>query len=149
MLFKGEKTMRDLSIIIAFLAIVLVACGPKEKDCEKDADSTKVTDVNKSEDATELPQDATGTKAKDKKYLCYVGCLEAEKSPKDCKKACYGDQKADDCKACYDKCVKAGKKSEDCKAGCCSKTPVADAGSKPKEADAGVTLPEDVSSTKK
>ena len=135
--------MRDLSIIIAFLAIVLVACAPKEKDCEKDADSAKTAD------ATELPQDATGTKAKDKKYRCYVGCLEAEKSSQDCKKECYGDQKADDCKACYNKCVKAGKKSEDCKAGCCSKKPEADGGSKPKEADAGVTLPEDVSSTKK
>ena len=126
--------MRDLSIIIAFLAIVLVACAPKEKDCEKDANSAKTAD------ATELPQDATETKAEDTKYLCYVGCLEAEKQSKDCKKECYGDKKAVDCKVCYDKCVKAGKKVEDCKKGCCPKK---------SEADAGASLPEDVSQTKK
>ena len=34
--------MRDLSIIIAFLAIVLVACAPKEKDCEKDATAPRL-----------------------------------------------------------------------------------------------------------
>ena len=55
--------MRDLSIIIAFMAIVLVACAPKEKDCEKDADSAKTAD------GTELPQDATQTKAEDATLL--------------------------------------------------------------------------------
>jgi hypothetical protein len=87
-----------------------------------------------------LPQDATGTKAKDKKYLCYVGCLEAEKTSKDCKKECYGERKATDCKTCYNKCVKAGKKVDDCKKGCCPEK---------SEPDAGASLPEDVSSTKK
>ena len=126
--------MRDLSIIIAFLAIVLVACGEKDKDCEKDTDSAKATDV------ANLPDDATKTKGEDTKYLCYVGCLEAEASSKECKKLCYGDKKLTDCKTCYDKCVKAGKKVEDCKKGCCPEK---------SEPDAGASLPEDASSTKK
>ena len=42
--------MRELSIIIAFLAIVLVACSAKEKDCEKETDSAKSADVLVSED---------------------------------------------------------------------------------------------------
>jgi len=156
MLFKGEKTMKNLSIIIAFLAIILVACDAK--DCEK-CETTDTTDATAkvSEDCQNLcaKKGIDGDECKSycetsrNEALCYWGCLEADTSSAECKKACYSVKKGDKCKACYDKCVDAGKKSEDCKTGCCSKKPDADAGSKPKEADAGATLPEDVSSTKK
>ena len=64
------------AIIIAFSA----GCGEKEADCKKDADRANAADVK-------------AEKKKDEKYLCYVGCLEAEKSAKDCKKACYSEKK--------------------------------------------------------
>ena len=94
--------MRDLSIIIAFLAIVLVACAPKEKDCEKDDASAKAADVQTSEDATQKVskdcQDLCAKKGIDgdtckaycsdqyKKGVCYAAC---EGSAGYCKKVCY------------------------------------------------------------
>tara|TARA_Y100000592_G_scaffold69438_1_gene108027 strand:- start:2243 stop:2674 length:432 start_codon:yes stop_codon:yes gene_type:complete len=141
--------MKDFSIIIGFLAIMAVACSPKEDDCEHDSNRATATDVEKGEDATTLT---------DKE--CYVKCVKTDMSELDCKKACYGDwAKEDKCKTCYEKCVKAGKSADDCKKGCCPTKPESDAGSNPKEADvetdAGVTvetdsgpdLPDDVSST--
>jgi len=63
-----------LTVAILFIAS---SCGDKE---EKACDADVVADVKEEK--------------KDEKYLCYVGCLEAEKSAKDCKKACYSDKKA-------------------------------------------------------
>lgn len=152
--------MKDFSIIIAFLAIVAVACSPKEDDCDHDADRTVAADVEKGADAADLADAATLTD-KEKKEACYSGCLSSDMSKEDCKKACYGDwTKEDKCKTCYEKCVKAGKDEANCKAGCCPTKPEADAGSNPKEADveadagatvetdSGTDLPEDVSATK-
>lgn len=152
--------MKDFSIIIAFLAIVAVACSPKEDDCDHDADRTVAADVEKGEDSADLADAATLTD-KEKKEACYSGCLSSDMSKEDCKKACYGDwTKEDKCKTCYEKCVKAGKDEANCKAGCCPTKPEADAGSNPKEADveadagatvetdSGTDLPEDVSATK-
>ena len=147
--------MKDFSIIIAFVAIVAVACSPKESESDNDAHRATCNDVEKGADATDLA-DANTLTDKEKKEDCYVGCLESDMSKEDCKKACYGDWNKDDkCKTCYDKCVKAGKKEDDCKKGCCPTKSEADAGSKPKEADAGATvetdsgpdLPEDVSAS--
>ena len=122
------------AIFIAFSA----ACGEKEADCKKDADGAKAADVAKSEDSVDLADAATLTDEQ-KKASCYSGCLGSDASKEECKKTCYGDwSKENKCKACYDKCVKAGKKEADCKAGCCSKKP---------EADAGASLPDDVSGT--
>ena len=122
------------AIIIAFSA----ACGEKEADCKKDAERAVSSDVDKSGDAADLADAATLTDEQ-KKASCYSGCLGSDASKEECKKTCYGDwSKENKCKACYDKCVKAGKKEADCKAGCCSKKP---------EADAGASLPDDVSGT--
>lgn len=107
MLFKGENRVSDLTIIIAFVAIIAAACGSQVANSDKDAADTTITDIKTLEDATELPKDVTGTKLEDTKYLCYVGCLESETPKEECKKSCYG------------------------------------------ESDAGSSLPEDVSGTKK
>ena len=86
--------MRDMSIIIAFLAIILVACGAKEKDCEKDTASPTAADVQASEDAPQKVskdcQDLCAKKAwcadQRKKGVCYAAC---EGSAGYCKKVCY------------------------------------------------------------
>lgn len=53
--------MRDLSIIIAFIAIILSACGPKENTDKDAVIKTATTDVGELEDTSELPTDATET----------------------------------------------------------------------------------------
>ena len=154
--------MKDFSIIIGFLAIMAVACSPKEDDCDHDGNRAAATDVEKGEDATDLADAATLT---DKE--CYVKCVKTDMSELDCKKACYGDWTKDDkCESCYDKCKEKGGNTANCKLECCDVKPKddkplpGDAGSNPKEedveADAGATvetdsgadLPEDVSASK-
>ena len=132
MLFKGEKTMRDLSIIIAFLAIVLVACAPKEKDCEKDADSAKAADVQTSEDATQKV-------SKDCQDLCAKKGIDGDT----CKAYCSDQYKKG---ACYAACEgSAGY----CKKVCYNKSDITkDAGSSLPEDATSTKLPEDATSTK-
>ena len=67
-------------IMLMFVAILFIAssCGDKEE---------------RACDATEATTDVTKKEKEDKNYLCYVGCLEAEKPAKDCKKACYSEKK--------------------------------------------------------
>ena len=147
--------MKDFSIIIGFLAIMAVACSPKEDDCEHDSNRATATDVEKGEDATTLT---------DKE--CYVKCVKTDMSELDCKKACYGDWTKDDkCESCYNKCKEKGGNTANCKLECCDVKPKddkplpADAGSNPKEedveadagatveTDAGADLPEDASAS--
>ncbi len=67
-----------MKIFITFMFAIIIAfstaCDDKkvDKSCESDASA----DVKE--------------KKKDEKYLCYVGCLEAEGTSKECKKECYG-----------------------------------------------------------
>ena len=114
--------MRELSIIIAFLAIVLVACSAKEKDCEKGADSTKAADVLVSEDTPK-------SVSKDCQDLCAKKGYDGD----ECKGWCAGERKKG---ACYAACEgSAGY----CKKVCYNKSDITK--------DAGSSLPEDVTST--
>jgi hypothetical protein len=72
-------------ITLMFVAFLFIAsgCGDNGKEACEAEDAT--VDVKK---AIEKDKD-------DKKYLCYVGCLEAEASKIDCKKACYGEKKVE------------------------------------------------------
>ena len=114
--------MRDLSIIIAFLAIILVACAPKEKDCEKDADTAKAADVQTSEDATQKV-------SKDCQDLCAKKGIDGDT----CKAYCSDQRKKG---ACYAACEGS---AAYCKKVCYNKSDITK--------DAGSSLPEDVTST--
>ena len=114
--------MRDMSIIIAFLAIILVACGAKEKDCKKDTDSATVADVQASEDATKKV-------SKDCQDLCAKKGFDGDK----CKAWCADERKKG---ACYAACDGS---AVYCKKVCYNKSDVTK--------DAGSSLPEDVTST--
>lgn len=81
--------MRDFSIIIATLAIMAVACSPKDENSTKDTDQASVTDVQQAGDSTELSDAVTLTDA-EKKDSCYSNCLGTDMSKEDCKKACDG-----------------------------------------------------------
>ena len=72
--------MRYFTTMMLTVAILFIAssCGDKEE---------------KACDAGETTTDVTKKEKEDKNYLCYVGCLEAEKSSLDCKKECYGVKK--------------------------------------------------------
>ena len=122
--------MRDLSIIIAFLAIVLVACAPKEKDCEKDAESANAADVQTSEDATQKV-------SKDCQDLCAKKGIDGDT----CKAYCAGERKKG---VCYEACKgSAGY----CKKVCYGKSGTKDAGSSLPEDATSTNLPEDATST--
>ena len=123
--------MRDISIIIAFLAIILVACAPKEKDCEKDADSAKAADVQTSEDATQKG-------SKDCQDLCAKKGIDGDT----CKTYCSDQYKKG---ACYAACEgSAGY----CKKVCYNKSDITkDAGSSLPEDATSTNLPEDATST--
>jgi len=69
-----------ITLLFAIIIAFSTACGDDKEDKSCDRDATA---------------DVKAEKKKDEKYLCYVGCLEAEKSAKDCKKACYSDKKGD------------------------------------------------------
>ena len=69
-------------MFVAFLFLA-ISCGSEEgPSC--DAGEAGAADVVA--DAKKVDKD-------DEKYLCYIGCLEAEKTSKDCKKECYGNKK--------------------------------------------------------
>ena len=53
--------MKNLSIIITFMVIILSACTPKVAD--KDTTKSVATDVEVSEEVSGLSKDATGTDA--------------------------------------------------------------------------------------
>ena len=124
--------MRDMSIIIAFLAIILVACGAKEKDCEKDTASATAADVQASEDATQKV-------SKDCQDLCAKKGIDGDT----CKAYCSDQRKKG---ACYAACEgSAGY----CKKVCYNKPDITkDAGSSLPEDATSTNLPEDATSTK-
>ena len=123
--------MRDMSIIIAFLAIILVACGSKEKDCDKDTDSAKAVDVQVSEDTTQKV-------SKDCQDLCAKKGIDGNT----CKAYCAGERKKG---ACYEACKgSAGY----CKKVCYNKSDTKDAGSSLPEDVTSTSLPADATSTK-
>ena len=54
--------MKNIIIVIMFLGIVLVACGPKQTsstEATKDTSSTSTEDVSLSDDATESTADVS------------------------------------------------------------------------------------------
>ena len=124
--------MRDMSIIIAFLAIILVACGSKEKDCDKDTDSAKAADVQASEDTTKKV-------SKDCQDLCAKKGFDGD----ECKAWCADQRKKG---VCYAACEgSAGY----CKKVCYNKSDITkDAGSSLPEDATSTKLPEDATSTK-
>ena len=123
--------MRDFSIIIAFLAIILVACAPKEKDCEKDDAIAKAADVQTSEDATQKV-------SKDCQDLCAKKGIDGDT----CKAYCSDQRKKG---ICYEACKgSAGY----CKKVCYGKSDTKDVGSSLPEDATSTKLPEDATSTK-
>tara|TARA_R110002020_G_scaffold101258_1_gene238689 strand:+ start:1244 stop:1552 length:309 start_codon:yes stop_codon:yes gene_type:complete len=74
--------MRNLTMLImgATLLFLAASCGDKEE---------------KACDAGETTADVVKKEKEDKNYLCYIGCLEAEKTKVDCKKACYAGKKGE------------------------------------------------------
>ena len=69
-------------MFVAFLFLA-ISCGSEEGPA-CDAGEAGAADVVA--DAKKVDKD-------DEKYLCYIGCLEVEKTSKDCKKECYGNKK--------------------------------------------------------
>jgi hypothetical protein len=124
--------MRDMSIIIiAFLAIILMACAPKEKDCEKDTDGGVAADVQTLEDTTQKV-------SKDCQDLCAKKGIDGDT----CKAYCASERKKG---VCYAACKgSAGY----CKKVCYNKSDTKDAGSSLPEDVTSTNLPEDATSTK-
>ena len=116
------------------MAIILVACSAKEKDCEKDTDSAKAADVQTSEDTTQRV-------SKDCQDLCAKKGVDGDT----CKAYCSGERKKG---ACYAACEGS---AGHCKKVCYGKKPAADVVDSPDDATATrvdtISVPEDVSGT--
>ena len=119
--------MRDLSIIIAFLAIILAACGTNEADSPCDAGDTEVIDAEQTDHVSV-----------DCKDLCAKKGLDGD----ECIAYCASERKKG---VCYEACKgSAGY----CKKVCYGKSDTKDAGSSLPEDATSTKLPEDATSTK-
>jgi hypothetical protein len=77
--------MRNLILIMTALSMIMFAVACDEGTADRCADAaSEVVDSN----STKLTEE-------EKKYGCYVGCLEVGVSKKDCKEVCYSEDTSD------------------------------------------------------
>ena len=131
--------MKNLIIILAFMAFVLAACNTKKEDAaECDASAASSTDVVQGKgvtggDATSASTDASG-----------MSDILADGFPN----VSDVDSPKDKAKECYNECIKTDMSKEDCKKSCYGDWTKKDVESKDKDKDAGADIPDDVSETK-
>ena len=75
-----------ITFMFAVLLFLAISCGSTEEPACDPGEAG----------AADVVADAKKVDKDDEKYLCYTGCLEAEKTSKECKKVCYGKKPAAD-----------------------------------------------------